>query len=270
MCRFVTFLVGRGLSFSSIRIYLSALRYYQLLHHGTDPALSSFHRLHYVLRGTRRMLPNAVRPKRLPITPQILRTLHQYWSQPQPTIDATCMWAACCVGFFGFLRCGEFTCQSWAEYKTSMLSVQDVSVDNHANPQVVHLRLRQSKTDVFGVGVVIHLGRTNDLLCPVSSLLAYLAIRTARPGPLLLLANGNPLSREVLVSHIRRALAASGFDVSGFTGHSFRIGAATTAGLAGFPDSTIQMLGRWKSDAFTRYLRSPGIYIASLSRHLTH
>ena len=36
-----------------------------------------------------------------------------------------------------------------------------------------------------------------------------------------------------------------------YAGHSYRIGAATTASLCGIQDSTIKMLGRWQSSAYT-------------------
>ena len=37
--------------------------------------------------------------------------------------------------------------------------------------------------------------------------------------------------------------------------HSFRIGGTIAAAAAGIPDSTIQILGRWTSNAFRTYLR---------------
>ena len=133
----------------------------------------------------------------------------------------------------------------------SMSSFRDVSIDSHVNPHVVHLT-HWKKTDVFSIKVELHLGCTNSLLCPVTSLLAYMAIRPSIPGPLFLFADGNPLSPEDLMHQIHQALSATGLDVSGYTGHSFCMGAASTAALDGLPDSTIKMLGQWKSDAFTR------------------
>ncbi len=268
LCSFVAFLVIEGLSYSCIRQYLCSLRHHQLLTGGADPALASLHRLHYVLRGCHRSLPVSVRPQRLPITPAILLRLHQSWSSGNHSYNNNCLWAACCVGFFGFMRSGEFTCKSWAAYNPHMLSLSDVSIDSQANPSVVHLTLRQSKTDVFGTGVTIHLGRTHTVLCTVAALLAYLAIRPPTPNPLFLTQSGIPLSRDTLVSLIRSTLSSTGLDVSLFNGHSFRIGADTTAAQVGLPDSTIQLMGRWKSSVFTRYIQPPVQDMARVSTSL--
>ena len=70
----------------TIRQYLCALRHCQLLNGGSDPALFSFHRLHYVLHGSQCSLPSLVRPRRLPITPVILRFLHRYWTPRLATL----------------------------------------------------------------------------------------------------------------------------------------------------------------------------------------
>ena len=71
-----------------------------------------------------------------------------------------CTWAACCIAFFAFLRCGEFTCNSSNSNNDAVLSLEDIAIDSWDDPTIVHLMLRHSKSDIFGVGVTIHLGRT--------------------------------------------------------------------------------------------------------------
>ena len=236
---------------------MSAIRFLQISYGLPDPSLSSVPRLEYVLKGVRRGLPAHSRPKRLPITPYILRIIHRGWSQDPMDHDKVMLWAACCLAFFGFLRCGEFTCPCLGAYSPTMLSPTDIRVDSHVNPQCLAVHLRQSKTDPFGAGVTLYLGRTGDVLCPVTSVLAYLAIRQATPGPLFIFRDGIPLSRTHFVAAVRQVLQAAGVDTSSYTGLSFRIGAATTAAGVGLSDSLIKTVGRWKSAAYATYIRTP-------------
>ena len=63
-------------------------------------------------------------------------------------------------------------------------------------------------------------------------------------------------------------LAEAGLDVSGYSGHSFRIGAATSAAQAGLGDALIKTLGRWESAAYQRYIRTPRDTLAGISSQL--
>ena len=162
------------------------------------------------------------------------------------------------MGFFAFLRAGEFTCQSLESFdQSSMLALGDVWVDSCSDPRCLTVKLKQSKGDPFGQGVLIHLGHTFQSLCPVAAVLSYLAIRPSTPGPFFVFSDGSPLSRERLISALSQALKDSGVDTLNFKGHSFRIGAATTAAKAGLSDSLIQAVGRWRSSAFMSYIRTP-------------
>ena len=80
LCRFIAYLAHSSLS---IRLYLSAIRFLQISQGLPDPSLSSIPRLDYVLKGIWRS-PTHSRPRHLPITPGILRTIHNVWSPTHP------------------------------------------------------------------------------------------------------------------------------------------------------------------------------------------
>ena len=74
------------------------------------------------------------------------------------------------------------------------------------------------------------------------------------------------MSREIFVRRVRAALwGGVGVDSDKYAGHSFRIGAASTAAAVGVEDSLIQTLGRWKSSAYLSYVRVPSERLASVS-----
>lgn len=77
--------------------------------------------------------------------------------------------------------------------------------------------------------------------------------------PLFRLADGSPVSRAILIDKLSMTIKYCGLDPSRYKGHSFRIGAASFAADAGMSDSQIRALGRWKSDAFHKYIRIPSL-----------
>lgn len=180
------------------------------------------------------------------------------------------LWAACCTCFYGFLCSGEVTISSSEEHdRDCHLSVEDVALDSHSEPSVVRVHIETSKTDLFRQGVFIYFGKTGNNLCPVATVTAYLAVRGQAPGPFFQFANGAPLSREQFVRHLRAALSQSNVDVSKYSGHSFRIGEATTAAAVGFEDSLIKTLGRWQSTANQLYVKIPRENLTSVSKKLS-
>ena len=135
------------------------------------------------------------------------------------------------------------------------LSLRDVSFDSSGKVWSFILTVKASKTDQFRRGAQVVLGATSPDLCPVAALLDHLTRRGGTPGPLFQLEDGKPLKCRTFASCVQQALTSSGLDGRQFNGHSFRIGAATTASSAGLEDSTIKHLGRWKSDAYQDYIR---------------
>ena len=76
--------------------------------------------------------------------------------------------------------------------------------------------------------------------------------------------DGLPLTRDQFVRLVRSALRVASIDNSAYTGHSFRIGAATEA--VGVPAHFIKMLGRWESNVYQVYLQTPRESLASASQ----
>ena len=58
---------------------------------------------------------------------------------------------------------------------------------------------------------------------------------------------------------VSMAIQLCGLAPSRYKGHSFRIGTASHAVDRGLSDAQIHALGRWKSNAFQRYIRVPSL-----------
>ena len=222
----------------------------------------------YVVRGYKKSVSTPPRVQ-LPITPALLRSLRAQWERLPDRADATMLWAAACMCFFGFLRTGEVVVLDGASFDAEAhLAVGDVRVNDPSNPEFLEVRLKASKTDPFRLGVSIYLWKAHSDICPVTAVLAYAVQRGQAPGPSFQFTGGHPLTRARFVEAIRRALQAAGVSADHYAGHSFQIGASTTAAAKGVPDSLIKTLGCWKSSAYTVYIRTPRHQICSVSQTL--
>ena len=57
-------------------------------------------------------------------------------------------------------------------------------------------------------------------------------------------------------------------DVPNVNTHSFRRGGATALAATGTPAHIIQIMGRWQSNAFIRYIEIPDEFIANAHRSM--
>ena len=144
------------------------------------------------------------------------------------------------------------------------LSLADVAVSSGSPPSAIRLRLKFSKTDPFGTGCFVYLGRSGHDICPVSALLYYLSLRGDTAGPLFVWRDGSPLSPAQVNFYLRELLSRAGITGT-YSSRSFRIGAATAAAAAGVPEHLIQTMGRWSSMAYLAYVRTSPEHIASIA-----
>ena len=250
---------------STVRSYLSAVRHLHLAQDLWDPITGST-RLELALKGLRRRKPH---DSRLPITPLILSILGKVLMRISDRYERQLLWAACCLRFFAFMRSGELTVTARDKFDPSChLTPRDITVDDMQTPSMLRIHLKTSKTDCTKQGVDLYVGRTFNSLCPVTAMLKYFQLRGIDDGPLFCYKNGSPLSRSGLVDKVRQYIHQGGVDPTHYSGHSFHIVAATTAAAKGVSDATIQVLGRWASDSYTRYIRLPRQELSSFSKTL--
>lgn len=270
LCRYVASLANSNLSAATIKCYLSAVRHLQITKGYGDPHVGDMAKLELVVRGVKRVRGKVGQTKpRLPITPELLWKMKKVWVDQPRGKDGSMLWAASTLCFFGFLRSGEVTVPSDSAFEASThLTFEDVAVDDLVSPTMLRVHLKSSKTDPFRAGVDIVVGKTGNALCPVEAVLGYLLIRGSGPGPLFRFQDGKPLTRARLVEQVREALHRAGIDGTPYSGHSFRSGAATTAAKVGVEDSAIKILGRWQSNAYQLYIKTPRCQLAAVSKRL--
>jgi hypothetical protein len=214
-----------------------------------------------LIRGIKRYHGERDRKPKMPITLPILQQLLRNLSPGHAAYHS--IYAACCVAYSGLLRCGEFTVHDSNKFspEVNLAGMHVTFVPNFNTATHVIVSLPASKTDPFRKGISIHLSAAPNLItCPVAALKRLFA---SRPGghntyspeaPLFTGSDGLALTRNEFISAIRSALTAAGLNAALYSGHSFRRGAASSAASAGCSDYEIQLLGRWRSDAYKLYI----------------
>ena len=177
--------------------YLASIGHAQIALGLGNPHIEEMSWLKYVTCGVKRLAGGPTR-SRLPITLSLLAELHHSWCVGRSDRDATMLWAAATMCFFGFLRAGEIVAYPGSGFDSSIhLSLWDVSVNSRSVPTYLAVSIKASKTDWFRQEVMIYLGRTHDWICPVAATLNYLVVRGASKGPLFIFGDGtHPYMRQ--------------------------------------------------------------------------
>jgi hypothetical protein len=248
------------LSYSTIKLYLAGIRFHYLESGHPNPFMdlhgNPYQRLPIILRAAKKSSTNPSLV-RLPIDATILLQICNYLRAGAfgPYTDLL-LETVCTTAFFGFLRCGEFTVAKHFD-SASNLCVQDVTF----LPDRCVLRLKASKTDPFRLGIDIPLFKRKHAICPVTILHKYIQVRKSTGGtpqqPLFIAPDGLPLNRQYFIAMLKTILSRIGLNERLYSGHSFRIGAASSGSAARLEDYLIKPLGRWSSNCYIRYIRTP-------------
>ena len=246
---FLAYLFQSGYASASITSALSAISYIHKMHDVADPTAAFV--IKKLLQGASKLRPSI--DFRAPVTKPILYSLVS--SAPNVTecyyhnllISSMYLFA-----FHAFLRIGEIAVSS-VNKMHSVLQVHQVTV-NQNDCIIVFYSYKHYQGPP--VSLLISAAESPKF-CPVRFIRLYLLLRGSAPGPLFIFPCGSPVTRTFFSEHLKKSLVWAGLSTTVYKGHSFRIGAATTAAMMGVSEDDIQRMGRWKSIAFKKYIRIP-------------
>ena len=205
-----------------------------------------------------------------PATPAMLRAFYRARSS-YPTARDNAIWGSIVLAYFFSMRASEYA--STPDKPDHYLRDKDVTftdingeiASNLKDAVNVHLFFRSSKNDQTKRGCTRNLSRSGiKHFCPV---IAAWGLRDASRtihmfdecAPLCLYRGRGGLAHQVSISIMSGALKKAAFlcnkDPIDYSSHSLRSGGATEMFLGGCSDTTVQLFGRWKSDAYKAYIR---------------
>ncbi len=247
--------LSRLLSLPLSTTFVSAIAFVNKLYGAHDP------HQHFLvikmLEGTRK-LGNKVdtrQPITLAILHKIISSLPIILHDP---IAITILKAMFLLAFHAFLRVGEFTVRTTHGPNTNTIQAADCTVNFKAQQvNSVSIILRNSKhNQARPFHITIPANFSNN--CPANAIHQYLKSTRPRPGPLFQNQHGIPITRHYFQTQLQKCLRYANIDTNLYKTHSFRIGAATEAVTSlGLTDQEVQRLGRWNSNAFKSYKRTP-------------
>ena len=247
-----------------------------------DPRLSNDGKtaisIRRILAGFKALDSNDSRQKAIPIS--VIRQAHKLYSNSKDPHAVAISQLIVGAFFFAMRSCEYSKTTSPTESKrTKIVSIGDIRFfrksklvhhNDHTliDADIVSITFRSQKNGEKNQTISIH--KTNDLeLCPVkiwasivTRIRSYKIASDSSPVNCYLSHQGQiiQITSNQIRTKLRAAAASIGEDTLGFRiedigCHSLRSGSAMSMYLAKVPTTTIQLIGRWKSDAFIRYIR---------------
>jgi len=217
------------------------------------------------MRGLKRVF-GAGPKKKFAITLEILLAMrgHLDFSKPADVM----WWAAALTAFFGCFRKDNVTVDKEISFNSSAnLSRGDFAPQTGNWENVFEaplwVRVRRSKTNQSRAKVhfVPLMPIPGSALCPVAAVVQAFALsptNNADSAPFYSVNSAGefqPLSHQIFVRRTKELIFSIGRNPDDYSGHSFRIGAATLSFSLTPRHELIKDLGDWASDAYLGYNR---------------
>ena len=236
----------QGYATSTIRTHLSAINFVHKI--SNLPAPSESFLIEKLLIGLTKK--KFVHDRRLRITKDILKSLTNTLHIPFQHIIylATMLKAMFSLAFHAFIRVGEMTSKNGTSHNIKVSQIVKSS-------EGFKITLKNFKHAPLNHTTILLITPSPSVTCPVTLLAHYLLICPKVEGPLFIFEEKVPISRQFFCKCLHQCLIHIGLCSKDYQSHSFRIGAATHAASQGISDDLIMRMGRWKSQAFLKYIR---------------
>ncbi|CAG2200662.1 unnamed protein product [Mytilus edulis] len=226
VAHFISHLFIQNYQPSTIASYISAISFMHKIKFLQDPTDTFF--IKKMLKGTKQLRHSV--DTRLPITYDILVKLVK--ALPKVIVgiyNQVLLKAMMSTAYFCFLRIGEIAVKTESEIYR-VIQREDIKferVNGHVSNMTITMKFYkhsnlQSKTLSIA-------RRPENYLCPVKAIEEYLRLQNCPHGPLFRFKCGKPVSGFYFNSSLKSLLNFVGLDTNFYKGHSFRIGAATSA-----------------------------------------
>lgn len=257
MAAFIAYLYKCNYSPATILSNVSAISYIHKIQGWNDPADSFI--IKKILVGAKNL--SGTVDTRLPVTLDMLTKLCRSVKHVVKSQYMSCaLQAMFSLAFFALLRVGEFTVKKQAsKEEQDVLHVSDIKFQGHKNNKKMFITIRKYKHNKSQRPITLQLEKQTGQVCPIKHMTLYLAHRKNNTKPLFVFPDGASITRAFFSRNLKQCIELAGFDSSRVKAHSLRVGGATQAAMLGFSDTQIQAMGRWKSDAYKKYIRIPAL-----------
>lgn len=257
---FISSLAG-SYSGSTLTNYVCGVRAWHILH-GLRWDMEDMQLKAALTGATTFAPPTSKRPKRAPITIQILDQILENLD-PNNHLDAAISSAITTI-FYTTSRSGEFTVPTLSSFDPNIyISRANVSEKTDRNGHKV-IAFQLPKTKCSANGEEVSCAAQDGPSDPKRNLDNHLRVNDP-PENVHLFAykfkNGyRPLTKHTLMQRLN--VIAKTLGLEDLKGHGFRIGATLEYLLRGLPFDVVKAIGRWKGDSFTLYLRRHAVILA--------
>ena len=254
---YVAHLHSANYKHSTIVSNLSAISHYHKINLMPDP-VSSYPTVK-LLSGVRNS--QVVKPdQRLPITRTLLLGLVTALTACAPTqYDAVLYHSMYTVMYYACLRASEVLQTDTPQH---IITIENFTITTNSLNATIHLN---SYKHAAHQSADILLTATSAIDCPIQATQKYLQLRPPTAGPLFISQHKQPVLRPAFLHTLTACLRYLNIAPDSYNIHSFRIGRTTDMAQQNVPHDAIQRIGRWKSNAYLKYIRPPPVAAQPLS-----